>query len=492
VDLRGSNRSKVRVYNNFGAFGIAWSKHLPATCPVLKRTFDLANAIGDLNYAVYSLKVWITHRLASGEPLSEVQAGAEEGLAFARKARFDLAADCFTAQLILIRELRGLTPEDGSPQNAWQSIDYFERHLDERGARWSLAAGWYWILRLQAGVTLENFRAAIEAVEKAELYLWGTGHVFEVCDYHFYAALARATACDAALPGERGRHLEAVSGHHRQLSVWAENCPENFANRAALIGAEIARLEGREPEAQRLYEDAIRSAREHGFVQNEGVAHEVAARFYAARGFETIADAYLQKARYCYHRWGAEGKVRQLDQMHPHLREELAQRGAATIVGTRVEHLDAATVVKVSQAVSGEIVLEKLIDKLMTLAIEQAGADRGVLISLQGDVLWVEAEANTVRDLIEVRSQKTLAAGANLPVSVIRYVVRKREYLLLPDAAIKNPFSDDQYIQCKQSRSILCLPLIKQTQLVGVLYLENNQSSHVFTPARIDMLSPPF
>src|SRR5207237_2068808 len=133
---------------------------------------------------------------------------------------------------------------------------------------------------------------------------------FEAAEAHFYGALSRAASCDPALPAEYRQHVEALTVHYRKLVQWAEHCPENFANRAALVGAELARLEGRELDAERLYEQAIHSAREHGFVQNEGLTHELAARFYAARGFETIAHAYLRNARHCYLRWGALGKVR--------------------------------------------------------------------------------------------------------------------------------------------------------------------------------------
>ena len=172
-----------------------------------------------------------------------------------------------------------------------------------------------------------------------------------------YGALSRAAACDSAALGDRKQHLDAVAAHHKQLQIWAANCPENFENRAALVGAEIARIEGRELDAERLYEEAIRSARANEFVHNEALAHELAARFYAARGFEDIARMYLREARQGYLRWGADGKVRQLDESFPYLREEQSLAGPRSTIGTPVEHLELATVLKVSQAVSGEIVL---------------------------------------------------------------------------------------------------------------------------------------
>src|SRR4029434_3802517 len=156
----------------------------------------------------------------------------------------------------------------------------------------------------------------------------------------------------------------------RQLVEWAENCPENFENRALLVGAEIARIEGRDLDAERLYEAAIESARENEFVQNEALANEWAARFYAARGFPTIAQAYLRNARYGYLRWGADGKVRQLDQLYPHLSTADAAAVPTGMIGTPLEQLDLSTVIKVSQTISGEVVLEKLHDTVMRAAIE--------------------------------------------------------------------------------------------------------------------------
>src|SRR5947209_650284 len=176
----------------------------------------------------------------------------------------------------------------------------------------------------------------------------------------------------------------ALAAYHRQLEVWAVNCPANFENRAALVSAEIARIEGRILDAEHLYEQAIHSARANGFIHNEALANELAGRFYGARGLEQIAQLYLRNARQCYLSWGAEGKVRQLDELYPHLHKEEPETDARRTIGAPIEHLDLATVLKISQAVSGEIVLENLIDTLLRTAIENAGAERGLLILTRG------------------------------------------------------------------------------------------------------------
>ena len=302
------------------------------------------------------------------------------------------------------------------------------------------------------------------------------------------ARFRRAASCDSASAGRRRQHLEALAAHHEQLEIWAENCPENFENRAALVGAEIARIEGRELDAERLYEQAIRSARANGFIHNEALANELASRFYAARGFEKIARVYLQDARYGYLRWGADGKVRQLEQLHPHLRDAPVPASPTTTIGAPVEQLDVGTVLKAAQAVSGEIVLGELIKTLLRIAVEHAGAERGLLILFPGDEPRIAAEATTGRGQVEVTLRQTAVSPAELPESVLHYVIRTRESVILDDALVQNPFSADEYICQKRARSVLCLPLVKQSKLIGVLYLENNLASHVFTPARISVL----
>jgi GAF domain-containing protein len=237
------------------------------------------------------------------------------------------------------------------------------------------------------------------------------------------------------------------------------------------------RFEQRHLDAEWLYEESVRLAREQGFIHNEGIAGELAARFYAARGLETIAQAYLRNARYCYLRWGTDGKVRQLDESYLHLQDEVSPSRATTTIGASVEHLDLATVMRVSQAVSGEIVLGKLIDTLMRTALEHAGAQRGLLIVSHGGTQRLEAEATTSGDTITVRFRDASVSAAEMPESILHYVVRTQESVILDDASADGVFPADEYIRQNRVRSVLCLPLIKQTTLIGVLYLENNLTS---------------
>ena len=215
--------------------------------------------------------------------------------------------------------------------------------------------------------------------------------------------------------------------------IWAERCPENFENRAALVGAEIARIEGRVLDAMRwpLRTGHPLRPRQRLSSTTRRLAYELAARFYAARGFDEIAHLYLRNARHCYLRWGADGKVRQLDEhvSAPAGGDEPAP-GPASTIGAPVEHLDLATVIKVSQAVSGEMVLEKLIDRLMRAAIEHAGAERGLLIVPRGDELQMEAEATIGGEDVTVHLRDGTHTAAALPESLVRYVMRTRETVM--------------------------------------------------------------
>jgi PAS domain S-box-containing protein len=430
----------------------------------------------------------VTVGLAAGDPLAEVQKDCENGLAFARRVHFRLVIERCEAQLGLILTLRGLTATFGCLDHEGYSELDAERRL-ATSTDLVLAEFYYWTRKLQAHFFAGDFASAVDASLHAEPLLWTSAAMFESAEYRFYGALAHAAIWDHATPEQRLGHFDSVLDHYRQLQMWAAENPETFEDRAALVGAEIARMEGRVLNAQELYDKAIRQAHKYGFVHNQAIANEIAGRFNAERGHEKIAATYLRAARACYLRWGAEGKVRQLEELYPHLKvDKSISHSTATIV-TPVEQLDLATVIRVSEAVSGEIVFEKLINTLMSSAIEHAGADRGLLILLRGDKYQIEAEATTSSDNVNVVLKQARVTGADLPKSVFHYVVRTKESVLLHDASSQNSFSADDYIRDHRSRSVLCLPILKQTRLIGTLYLENNLTTGAFTPARMVVLT---
>ena len=278
-----------------------------------------------------------------------------------------------------------------------------------------MAAFFHYAAQIQLNVLAGRHGAALALAELADKVSWCARAYSEFAEYRFYTGLAHAAAYDESQPERREMHISGLREQHRKLTIWSARIPANFAARQTLLAAEIARIEGRELEAEQLYEESIRLARESSFVQIEAIAAECAARFYEARGIQTVVLSYLANARDCYQRWGADAKVRQIDEMYPHLRQKEPVLSPTSTIGAPVEHLDLATVLKVSEAVSGEIVLEKLIDTLLRTAIEHAGAERGLLILPQDSELWIQAQATTGGASITIDLRNSPISGAELP-----------------------------------------------------------------------------
>ena len=482
VEQRGLWRFQAGVYLNFGNMVMPWTRHIRTCCEHIGRAFDAAQKAGDLVYAGICSGLRVLNLLTVGDALADIEREAER-VQFGH-LQLGTNLEIVSVALAIVRMLRGATVSFGSLDNG----QFDEQRIERRFTNTSdVTAGQclYWICKLQARFMAGDYATAVDAASRAQPLLSMSLTIMEAADYHFYSALSYAAVCDSMPAGQRTSTLEALAPHHRQLASWAAACSENFESRAALVGAEIARIDGRALDAMDLYEQAIRSAQASDFVHNEALAKELAARFYAARGFDQIAHLYLRNARDCYLRWGADGKARQLDAMYPHLKMEEPAPAPTTTIAASVEQLDLATVIKVSQAISGEIVLKKLLEMLMRTALEHAGAERGLLILSRGAEQRIAAEATTDGDLVTVHLRDEKVTATVLPESVLHYVLRTRESVILDDASSHNPSSADPYIVENCLRSMLCLPLVNQGKLAGILYLENNLTPGVFTPDRV-------
>ena len=486
VDQRGLRGFQARTYLFFGNLVLPWTRDFHAAREVVRRAHQNAQEVGNLSYAAFCEERTIASMLAAGDPLDDTQRQIETALDFATRRNFFLVILCIVPQLGLVRSLRGLAQEFGSFDDGQTDERQLEAQLADNPL-FAVAELFYWVRKLQARFFASDFPAALAAALHAKRLLGPGPGSLEIAEYHFYAALSLAAVCDSIPSDERVGHLAALAEHQRTLAFWAEQGPLNFENRAALVAAEIARLQGRELDAMRLYDRAIRSAELSGLVHNQAVAYEVAGRFYTRLGFDEFARLYLRNARDAYHRWGAHGKVRQLDRLYAHLRD-VQQATALGTIASRMDNLDLATVIKVSETIASEIVLEKLISAVMRAALEHAGAERGLLILAREGGYRIEAEAKTRGDAVEVTLHQAEVGVADLPTSVFQYVVRSRESVLLHNAVDHEQFGRDEYVRAQRSRSLLCMPLLKQTALVGLLYLENNLSTDVFTPARISVL----
>ncbi|MBV8136765.1 MAG: GAF domain-containing protein, partial [Deltaproteobacteria bacterium] len=463
-----------------------WTEPIRTAIDFIRLAFRTGIQTGELSIACYSCNHLVTDLLMQGVHLDEVWYESQKALDFVRKVKARDQASVIVSRRRFILNLRGQTSAFSSFSDALFDEETFEAQLTEEPIATMVC--FYWILKLQARFMSGDYNAALQAAQHAKALLWSAEIFVQTVNYYYYAALTIAAVHETVGPESQAEPLEVLKQYLERLREWADNCPATFLDKYTLVSAEVARIEGRHLDAMRLYEEAIGLARENRFAQNEGIANELAARFYAGRGFQKIAHAYLRDSRYCYLRWGATGRVRQLDELYPQLREEEPVPGPTTTIEAAVEHLDLANIIKVSQAVSSEIVLEKLIDTLMRTAIEHAGAQRGLLILPQGVEQRVEAEATTSGDKIIVRLREAFVAEAEAPESIVHYVMRTQKSVILDDASARNSFSADAYIRRHHARSILCLPLINQAKLIGVLYLENNLTPRVFTQTRIAVL----
>jgi PAS domain S-box-containing protein len=484
VEKHGFIAYHAKVYHATGTVSF-WTQPIGTAIDFMRASLRTAIETGGLTYACYSMCQSVHGLLLRNDPLDAVWRESEIALDFVRKAKFRDMEDTIVPQQRFIATMQGRTATFSTFSDAQFDETAFEAQLT--GDRTTTMVCLYWIIKLKTRFLSADYAEALAAAEKAKALLWASAVWIQLLDYFYYTALTVAACYENASADEQREWRELLTAHREQLREWADSYPPTFADKYALVAAEIARLEGRDADAMRLYEQAIRSASENGFVQNEGLAHELAARLYAARGFETIANAYLRNARSCYLRWGADGKVRQLDRLHPHLAAAEGHRPTA-IIGSPIQQLDVASIVKASQAVSSEIVLPKLIERLMTIALENAGADRGLLILPAEEGHLIQAEARATGDQVEVVLCQKSITGIACPESLVRYVIRTHESVIIDDASRPNLYSEDDYLRGRQTKSMFCLPLIKQGRLTGLLYLENTLTSHAFTPDRIAVL----
>ncbi|MGG6239412.1 AAA family ATPase [Nodosilinea sp. AN01ver1] len=316
--------------------------------------------------------------------------------------------------------------------------------------------------------------------------------------YYFYDALARLAIYSESSAQVQDQILERVAVSLAKMKQWAYDAPMNHLHKYHLVEAEKARVLGQLLEAEEFYEQAIQGARDHEYLQEEALAYELAAKFYLSRGREKFAQTYMKEAHYCYERWGAMAKRKDLETRYPQFFAQASGQLEVPIFDpsrTTSNHLDdtfdLAAVLKASQAISSEIELDQLLHSLMQILIETAGAQTGCLL-LENSGEWVIEAACELNDggkVCAIQVLQSISVANHLPESVIQYVIRTQESVILNDAAHEGNFVDDPYIQHHQTQSLLCLPLLNQSKLVGVLYLENQLTAGAFTPDRSQVLN---
>jgi len=445
-----------------------WTRHLSLALETVRDAFHQALRGGDFQVACYCSNHIVTNRLVLGHPLEEVYQESVARLDFARQSGFQAVQDVIIHSQSYVQQLRGLSRSFDT-----MSCDGFDEEAFEAGLtihHMSTMRCWYWLLKMQSRFMCGDYARALEAGDQAAELTWTSlGHI-QLLNFHLYRALSLAACYPAAEPQEQRQYLDAMWQHQQQLAEWADHCPENFRAPERMVSAELCRLTGGMEEALRAYEEAIHSARAHGFIQNVGLANELAARFWRERQVPTLSDTYARQAREAYLKWGALGKVRQLEALWPQLvplQPALSATGAAS-------QLDALAAVRAQQTISGELDLERLAATLVRVATGNAGAQHGALLLADGGKLTVAALSGVGEE--------------ELPWSLLSYVERTGEHVLIDDTSLPHPFSSDARLKRGRLRSVLCLPLVRQEKLQGLLYLGNTLSAHTFTPARLSLL----
>jgi predicted ATPase/signal transduction histidine kinase len=479
----GFDRLAARVRMCFGALVIPWTRPVRSAQRYIKDAVKAAYDSCDLTFAVYSQRNLISNLLFVGAPLAEVMRVTEEAVDFARGAGFQIVVDTILAQLMVVSTLRGTyiqTFESRGLESDWSES------LTHGVACTSTGAFAFWVHRLQICVLFRDSEGALEAERKATGLLGASLAHIETADLPYYGALCRAAAFFRATEeGAREAHLGALRDHHNYLQLLAESCPDNFADRAALVAAELARVQGRIGDAQSLYEKAIELARKQDFVQNEAIALETAANFYYAQNLSVVAETLLRNARYAYLHWGAEGKAQEVESRMTRI---IGLQRAKPRNDTGGVHLDTRAVVTASHALSSEIVLPRLLEVLIGNVLKHAGAVRCAVALHRKGEFRIEAEARAALDgLIYVIESRQLQE-VELPLGIFMTVARTRQRVLLDDASRSGEFAQDRDVIQRGLRSVLCMPLLKQSELVGILYVENNLISGAFTEEKTALL----
>ncbi|MEH2172290.1 AAA family ATPase [Nostoc sp.] len=471
-------------------FIIHWREHIRKTSQQLPEGYQSGLETGDLEFAAYCAHTYCLQSFIAGKELVELECDLRTyGEAIHQiKQETPLAWNQIFQQSVLNLMGRSISltsligeaynEENRLPQDETDGAVIFLVHFN----------------KLFLCYLFSEYSQAIENGSKAQRHLLKARGTALYPLYYLYDSLAKLAIYPESSAQAQAEILKNVDVNQEKIKQWANYAPMNNLHKYHLVQAEITRVLGQLLEAEEFYEQAILGARENGYIQEEALAYELAAKHYLARGREKFAQTYMREAHYCYERWGAAAKVRDLETRYSQLFTQLSnvnntlipEFSKTTSNNSSIE-FDLASVLKASQAISSEIELDQLLTSLMKILIENAGAQTGFLI-LENSGEWVIEAAGKLNDGDNVCITQVLQSipTANLvPESIINYVIRTHECVILNNATREGNFINEPYIQQHQPQSILCMSLLNQGKLVGVLYLENQLATGAFTPERV-------
>ncbi|MBD2040743.1 ATP-binding sensor histidine kinase [Microcoleus sp. FACHB-672] len=495
LDKFNANSVKSKIYNILNLFIKPWKEHLRETLAPFLEGVQSGIETGDIESAGYCINNYCINLFLVGERLDvvEKEQGQYLDLAVKLKQKYSIDFNRLLRQLTL--NIQGLAEDKlqliGESFNEAKTLPII---LENKNG--ILLFVTYFAKTILLYLFKEPEKAVASAGLAAEHLACVKGMVLSA-GHNFYYSLALLAFYPKASKVEQGRYLKQVDANQEKMQQWASHAPSNFAHKYELVEAEKARVLGDIAQAILHYEQAITAARKEGYIQEEALACELAGEFHLARAQENMARFYLTEAYYGYIHWGATAKVKDLEERYPALLaktltqktagSELSNTAATTASGTS-ELLDFATVTKASLAISGEIVLSQLLKKLMKIAIENAGAQKGCLILNQKDSLIIEAIGEVEGNEVTVMQPSPAEIALAVPVTVINYVGRTQKSVVLNDAENEGIFSHDPYILKHKCKSVLCLPILNKGSSIGLLYLENNLTLGAFNIKRLEVL----
>ena len=479
----GDRASETGARGFYVNFVVPWRAPLASVVPLVRQVHAMGLACGELRIAALALAAIVCFSFFQGAPLDEVLRELTTGLPFLRKTDNQGVLNYHLIWRQVIRCLKGLTRERGRLQDD----DFDEAGLLAATQADSSLHGTYDILRLQVSYLFRDLAEARARSESALPFLEYLAGAYPSAMHNLYTSLTLAALCDGAPAEQRAELLARIEANQRRLGVWAESCPETFRHKHLLVAAEVARVEGRHLDASDLYDQAIDRASRAGFLQEEALANELCGRYYHALGRHRGAHPYLCAAGKGFARWGAIAKARALEDEFPELRKEALSPAGLTPEESAGAALDLMSVLKAAEAISGEIALASLLDRLITVCVEAAGAERGVLVLEEEGAPFVRAVGRIGEPVAQVCVP--VPEYTEAPRNILDHVRSTREPLILGDAAHDVRFATDRYVAERQAKSVLVIPIERHSALVGMFYFENNLATQAFSPLRTRLMA---
>ena len=454
---------------------------------------------GNNEYVGYLAINYCVFKFFQGEPLQENHANYQKYIQLLKKVKQDYSINYINICNAISVNLLNNNNSCLIGHNIQEEKKYLEA-FTRTNNEWLLFI--FYFAKTILCFFVKDYQKSIDFSKKAEKYINACAALLTTPQHNFYSSLSFLAHYHNCNIEQQNEILEKIEKNQEDMKLWASHCPENFQNKYDLVEAEKAQILGKNWQAQEFYDKAIQGAKKSEFIHEEAIAYERASEFYFALGREEFGKLYLRNAHHCYSRWGAKAKVKQLEEEYPQNLLGLTNKNKDKSINittstseTDGEMLDLSTVIKASQAISGEIKLEKLLQNLMKIVIENAGAQKCFLIlNRQGN--WVieaqgtvDSDKVTILQSISIESINPETSTFILPTTIINYVARTQEYIVLNDAVHEGQFINDAYIIATESKSILCIPLLNQGQLKGIVYLENNLTTGAFTSERVELLN---